>query len=39
MASRVAEVEALRRVWTDQTGNPDTPISVVVARRKLRERD
>ncbi len=34
-ASRIAEVEELRRAWTSVSGNPDAPIERVVTRRRL----
>lgn len=33
---RLAEVEQIRRMWIEQTGDPDAPIARVVQRRKLR---
>ncbi len=32
---RILEVEALRRMWPEQFGDPDQPMARVVARRKL----
>jgi hypothetical protein len=36
-AERVAEVESLRRLWTEITGDPDVPMARVVHRRRLGE--
>ena len=35
--ARVAEVEALRRLWIEITGDPDLPIVRVVHKRRLGE--
>lgn len=32
---RILEVEALRRMWIEQLGDPDRPMMRVIARRKL----
>ena len=34
-AERIAEVESLRRLWVEVTGDPDQPIVHVVFRRRL----
>lgn len=34
-AEKLAELESLRRMWPDLTGDPDEPIARVVHRRKL----
>jgi hypothetical protein len=34
-AERVAEVESLRRLWPEITGDPDLPIERAVHRRRL----
>jgi hypothetical protein len=34
-AARIAEVEALRRLWIELTGDPDAPIARVIHRRRL----
>ena len=34
---RIAEVESLRRLWIEITGDPDRPIARVVHRRRLGE--
>jgi hypothetical protein len=34
-AERIAEVESLRRRWTEITGDPDVPMVRVVHRRRL----
>jgi hypothetical protein len=34
-AEKLAELESLRRMWPDLTGDPDEPIVRVVHRRKL----
>ena len=34
-AERNAEVESLRRLWIEITGNPDVPMVRVVHRRRL----
>lgn len=34
-AERVAEVESLRRLWVELTGDPDLPMVRVVHRRRL----
>jgi hypothetical protein len=36
-AARIAEVESLRRLWIEITGDPDLPIARVVHRRRLGE--
>jgi hypothetical protein len=36
-AARVAEVESLRRLWIEITGDPDLPMARVVHRRRLGE--
>ena len=36
-AARIAEVESLRRLWIELTGDPDLPIVRVVHRRRLGE--
>ena len=36
-AERVAEVESLRRLWIEITGDPDLPMVRVVHRRRLGE--
>lgn len=36
-AERVAEVESLRRLWIEVTGDPDVPMVRVVHRRRLGE--
>ena len=36
-AARLAEVESLRRLWIEVTGDPDVPIVRVVHRRRLGE--
>jgi hypothetical protein len=36
-AERVAEVEALRRLWIEITGDPDAPMERVIHRRRLGE--
>jgi len=36
-AERVAEVESLRRLWIEITGDPDLPMARVVHRRRLGE--
>jgi len=36
-AARIAEVESLRRLWIEITGDPDLPIVRVVHRRRLGE--
>jgi hypothetical protein len=33
---RILEVESLRRMWIERTGDPDQPIARVVSRRPLR---
>ena len=33
---RILEVEQIRRMWIEQTGDPDAPMARVVQRRKLR---
>jgi len=38
LAARIAEVEVLRRVWRELTGDPDQPIARVVFRRRLGEK-
>jgi hypothetical protein len=35
--ARIAEVEALRRLWIEVTGDPDRPIEKVVHKRRLGE--
>lgn len=37
MAARLAEVESLRRLWVELTGDPDLPIRRVAFRRRLGE--
>lgn len=34
---RILEVEALRRMWIEQLGDPDLPMERVVTRRRLRD--
>ena len=34
---RIAEVEALRRLWPSLTGDPDVPMVKVIHRRRLGE--
>lgn len=34
---RIAEVESLRRLWIEITGDPDQPIARVVFKRRLGE--
>lgn len=34
-AARIAEVESLRRLWTEITGDPDVPMVRVIHRRRL----
>ncbi|MFN0253685.1 MAG: hypothetical protein ACKV2T_42850 [Kofleriaceae bacterium] len=34
-AERIAEVEVLRRLWIEITGDPDQPIERVVFKRRL----
>lgn len=34
-AERIAEVESLRRLWIEITGDPDVPMVRVVHRRRL----
>jgi hypothetical protein len=36
-AARIAEVESLRRLWIEITGDPDLPMVRVVHRRRLGE--
>jgi hypothetical protein len=36
-AARIGEVESLRRLWIEITGDPDLPIVRVVHRRRLGE--
>lgn len=36
-AERIAEVESLRRLWIEITGDPDLPMELVVHRRRLGE--
>jgi len=36
-AERIAEVESLRRLWIEVTGDPDQPIARVMFKRKLGE--
>lgn len=36
-ADRIGEVESLRRLWIEITGDPDLPIVRVVHRRRLGE--
>jgi hypothetical protein len=36
-AARFAEVESLRRLWIEVTGDPDVPMARVVHRRRLGE--
>jgi len=33
--ARILEVEALRRMWIDQFGDPDQPMVRVITRRRL----
>jgi hypothetical protein len=35
--ARIAEVESLRRLWIEITGDPDVPMVRVVHRRRLGE--
>ena len=35
VAERILEVESLRRLWIDVTGDPDLPIQRVIQRRPL----
>jgi hypothetical protein len=35
--ARIAEVESLRRLWIEVTGDPDLPIVRVIHRRRLGE--
>ena len=35
--ARFAEVESLRRLWTEVTGDPDVPMARVVHRRRFGE--
>ncbi|MEO6771474.1 MAG: hypothetical protein ABI467_00440 [Kofleriaceae bacterium] len=35
VADRIAEVESLRRMWIEITGDPDRPIERVVYKRRL----
>jgi hypothetical protein len=35
--ARIAEVESLRRMWIEVTGDPDLPIERVVHKRRLGE--
>lgn len=35
IAERILEVEALRRMWPELTGDPDLPIARVVHKRAL----
>ena len=37
MAARIAEVEVLRRMWIELTGDPDQPMHLVVHKRRLDE--
>lgn len=34
---RISEVESLRRMWIEVTGDPDAPIQRVIFRRRLGE--
>lgn len=36
-AERVAEVESLRRLWIEITGDPDAPMARVIHRRRRGE--
>lgn len=36
-AERIAEVESLRRLWIEITGDPDEPMELVVHRRRFGE--
>jgi hypothetical protein len=36
-AERIAEVESLRRLWIEITGDPDQPIARVIHKRRLGE--
>lgn len=36
-AERIAEVESLRRLWIEITGDPDLPMEMVVHRRRFGE--
>lgn len=36
-AERIAEVESLRRLWIEVTGDPDRPIERVMFKRRLGE--
>jgi len=33
---RIAQLQQIRRMWIEQTGDPDAPIARVVQRSKLR---
>ncbi|HWO26057.1 MAG TPA: hypothetical protein VNO30_45335 [Kofleriaceae bacterium] len=35
MEARIAEVEVLRRMWIELTGDPDQPMQLVVHKRRL----
>jgi hypothetical protein len=37
MEARIAEVEVLRRMWIELTGDPDQPMQLVVHKRRLGE--
>lgn len=37
MAERLVELEALRRMWPELTGDPDAPIERIVHKRRLGE--
>ena len=37
MEVRIAEVEVLRRMWIELTGDPDQPMQLVVHKRQLGE--
>jgi len=37
MEARIAEVEVLRRMWLELTGDPDQPMQLVVHKRRLGE--
>lgn len=38
MEARIAEVEVLRRMWIELTGDPDQPMQLAVHKRRLGER-
>jgi hypothetical protein len=37
MEARIAEVEVLRRMWIELTGDPDQPMQLVIHKRQLGE--